>query len=207
MIWLVAGINGAGKSTISTTPSLLDFMGVSAVINPDQMARDIAVEQKISYELANLSAAIISQAMVFNEAVYSTIPAIAIETVLSTKKYDPILDIASQRKFPVGMIYVSVRSVELTLKHIETRVAAGLHNVPEDVVRKRWPLTMANMASWASRVDQLIVFANNSSVGQLVRVAQKTSKDRHIEILDRSELPELVEILLSNCSCKDLTRN
>lgn len=207
MIWLVAGINGAGKSTISTTPSLLEFMGVSSVINPDQMARDIARDQSVSYELANLSAAILSQAMVFNEAVYSPDPAIAIETVLSTRKYDPILDIASQREFPVGMIYVSVRSVELTLKHIETRVAAGLHNVPEAIVRKRWPLTMANMAALAPRLDQLIVFANNDTWGRLVRVAQKTSKDRAIEILDRNELPELVEILLRNCSCKDVTRN
>ncbi|MEQ1670889.1 MAG: hypothetical protein ABL893_08535, partial [Hyphomicrobium sp.] len=83
----------------------------------------------------------------------------------------------------------------------------GLHNVPEAIVRKRWPLTMANMAALAPRLDQLIVFANNDTWGRLVRVAQKTSKDRAIEILDRNELPELVEILLRNCSCKDVTRN
>ena len=197
MIWFVAGINGAGKSTVATTPALLDFMGVSAVINPDQMARDIARDQGITYELANLSAAILSQAMIFNEFVFSPDPAIAIETVLSTRKYDPILEIASQRNFPVGMIYVSVRSVELTLKHIETRVAAGLHNVPEDTVRKRWPLTMANMVAWAPKLDQLIIFANNSPDGTLVCVAQKRSKQTPIEILDKDELPELVELLLT----------
>jgi predicted ABC-type ATPase len=196
MIRFVAGINGAGKSTVGTMPALLDLMGVSAVINPDQMARDISSEKRISYDLANLSAAILSQAIVFTEAVYSPNPVIAIETVLSTRKYDPILEIANQRNFPVGMIYVSVRSVELTLKHIETRVAAGLHNVPEDVVRRRWPRTMANMASWAPRLDQLIVFANNSPGGKLVRVAQKRTKESAVEILDREELPELVEILL-----------
>ena len=142
-----------------------------------------------------MSAAILTQAMVFNQAVYGADPVIAIETVLSTRKYNPILDIASQRNFPVGLIYVSVRSVELTLKHIETRVAAGLHNVPEAAVRKRWPLTMANMVSWAPRVDQLIVFANNNPDGRLVRVAQKVSRHAQVQILDREELPELVELL------------
>ena len=42
MIWFVAGINGAGKSTVSATPSLLEHMGVSSVINPDIIARTIA---------------------------------------------------------------------------------------------------------------------------------------------------------------------
>ena len=195
MMWFVAGINGAGKSTASANKGLLDFMGVSAVVNPDTLARTIAEEQKIDYRLANLSAAILTQAMVFNEAVYSPNPTIAMETVLSTKKYDPILTIAEQRKFPVGLVYVSVRSVELTLGHIRTRVASGLHDVPENIVRKRWPLTMANMVAWAPRVDQLIVFANNNPDGRLVRVAQKYSREAPVEILDRDELPELIRLL------------
>lgn len=47
MIWFVAGINGAGKSTASSNSALLDFMGVNAVVNPDTLARTIAEEQKI----------------------------------------------------------------------------------------------------------------------------------------------------------------
>jgi predicted ABC-type ATPase len=93
------------------------------------------------------------------------------------------------------MIYVSVRSPELALKRIETRVAAGLHDVPEEIVRRRWRRTLENSCRWAPRVDQLIVFANNNADGQLVRVAQKLRKDWPIEILNSDELPELVELL------------
>ena len=37
MIWFVAGINGAGKSTVSATPSLLE-LGLGALVLPDQFA-------------------------------------------------------------------------------------------------------------------------------------------------------------------------
>jgi predicted ABC-type ATPase len=195
MIWFVAGINGAGKSTVSATPDLLEMMGIREVIDPDKVARILARERAIEYGLANLSAAILTQSMVFSEAVLCDDPAIAIETVLSTKKYTPILDIAQQREFGVGMIYVSVRSPELSLKRIETRVAASFHNVPEAVVRKRWRRTLENMALWAPRVDHLIVFANNNADGRLVRVAQKIGKGGGIEIFDHGELPELTLLL------------
>lgn len=195
MIWFVAGINGAGKSTISTDPLLLRSMGVPGVINPDTIARRIADTRKIDYGLANISAAVLTQAMVFNEAVYSDKPNIAMETVLSTPKYQPILDIAQQRGIEVGMIYVSVRSPELSLKRIETRVAAGLHNVPEATIRKRWRGTLEQLQIWAPRLDYLIVFANNNVGGPLVRVAQKLGQDNPIKILNHDELPELTALL------------
>jgi predicted ABC-type ATPase len=195
MIWFVAGINGAGKSTVAKNTLLLTLMGVRSVINPDLIAREIAQTRGIDYALANLSAAIMTQSMVFNEAVLSDVPVIAMETVLSTTKYTPILDIASQRGFEVGLIYVSVRNVELTLKRIETRTAAGLHNVSEATVRRRWAKTLENCAAWAPRVDRLIVLANNNSEGRVVPVARKVSKASPVEIMDREELPELTELL------------
>ena len=195
MIWFVGGINGAGKSTVSGNALLLTLMGVRSVINPDLIAREIARTRSIDYALANLSAAIMTQSMVFNEAILSDSPVNAMETVLSTTKYNPILDIASQRGFEVGLIYVSVQNVELTLKRIETRTAAGLHNVPEATVRQRWNKTLQNCAAWAPRVDRLIVLANNGSEGRVVPVARKVSKSSPIDILDRQELPELVELL------------
>lgn len=195
MIWFVAGINGTGKSTVSRDPLLLTLMGVSAVINPDSIAQEIARTRGLEYRLANLSAAIITQSMMFNEAVMNDTPSIAMETVLSTSKYNPILDIAEQRGIEVGLIYVSVKTVELTLQRIKTRVAAGLHDVPEATVRKRWPDTLQNCAAWAQRVDRLIVLANNRSDAPPVVVAHKLGKRNPIKILDRNELPELVPLL------------
>ena len=95
MIWFVAGINRAGKSTVSADTLLMRTMSVNEVINPDIVARTIANTKRIDYGLANISAAVLTQAMVFNKALYSDNPTIAMETVLSTPKYQPILDIAN----------------------------------------------------------------------------------------------------------------
>jgi predicted ABC-type ATPase len=195
MIWIVGGINGAGKSTISTNPLFLTLMGVSSVVNPDEIAQMISIRQGLEYALANLCAAVMTQSMVFNQAVMAKDPSIAIETVLSSDKYLPILDIAEQRKLKVGLVYVALHSVDLSLARISTRVAAGLHDVPEETVRKRWPKTLANCAKWAPRVDRLLVVANNDVARGLKVVARKLAKTDPIEILDYEELPELVRML------------
>jgi predicted ABC-type ATPase len=193
MIWFIAGINGTGKSTLCASPVIRDQLGVS-VINPDEAARKFAADTGLDYALANIAAAEITEGMVFLAATLAAYP-IAIETVLSSDKFYPILDIAQKRDVKVGLIYVAVQTVELALKRIETRVAAGLHNVPEERVRQRWAKTHENLRKWAPRVDQLFVFSNNDADRAPVLVAQKRSKLSSIEILDRVEVPHVIAML------------
>jgi predicted ABC-type ATPase len=193
MIWFIAGINGTGKSTLCSSPAVQDELGVS-VINPDEVARTIAADTGLDYALANLAAAEITEGEVFQTAARG-INSIAIETVLSSDKFYPVLDIAHTRGIQVGMIYIALRSVELSLKRIETRVAAGLHNVPEERVRERWTKTHENLRKWAPRVDRLIVFSNNDADRAPVLVAQKLSKTAIIQIYDRAEVPEVIAML------------
>ena len=193
MIGFIAGINGTGKSTLCSSPVVRNQLGVP-VINPDEVARAIAADTGIDYALANLAAAEITEGEVFQAAARGT-NSIAIETVLSSDKFYPVLDIALNREIEIGLIYVAVRSVELTLKRIETRVAAGLHNVPEARVRERWVKTHENLRKWAPRVDQLLVFSNNDADRSPVLVALKQSKLHSIEILNRVEVPEAIAML------------
>jgi predicted ABC-type ATPase len=193
MIWFIAGINGTGKSTLCSSPAVQGALGVS-VINPDEVARAIAADTGIDYALANLAAAEITEGEVFQAAARGT-RSIAIETVLSSDKFYPVLDIAHKRGIQVGMIYVALRSVELSLKRIETRVEAGLHNVPEERVRERWTKTHENLRKWAPRVDRLVVFSNNDADRPPILVAQKFSKLAAIEIYDRNEVPLVIKML------------
>ena len=193
MIWFIAGINGSGKSTLTSSPAVRHELGVS-VINPDEVARQISTDTGLDYSLANLAAAEITEGEVFQAAARGT-NAIAIETVLSSDKFYPVLNIAEKRGIQVGLIYVALRAVELSLKRIETRVAAGLHNVTEERVRERWPKTHENLRRWAPRVDRLIVFSNNDANRAPVVVALKLSKRASIEIFDRAEVPQAIAML------------
>ncbi len=195
MLWFFAGINGTGKSTLAGSKELLADLQIRRVVNPDALAQKIS-KTGVDYALANLAAANITQGDVYYQAVSLTAEkCYAIETVLSSGKNDPVLDIAGQRGIPVGLVYVGVHSVEVTLSRIKTRVAAGLHDVPEERVRKRWAKTLQSLGRWAPRVDQLFVYSNNGGKRGPVLVAEKIGKQSPIEIYDRTEVPEIIAIL------------
>ena len=133
MIWFIAGINGAGKSTLASNVYVRREFG-GHVINPDEIAKLIAFNARLDYRLANLAAAEITEGYVFDAVALSDRP-IAIETVLSSDKFLPVLEIANQRDIKVGLAYVAVRSVETSLARIKTRVAAGLHDVEDAIAQ------------------------------------------------------------------------
>jgi predicted ABC-type ATPase len=191
MIWFIAGINGAGKSTLTGSSTFRTALGITEIINPDDWARSIQKVSELPYPLCNLCAAILTQSKVFSEALFEKEPKAAIETVLSSEKFEPVLDIAERRRVAIGLVYVGIDSIDLALQRIRTRVAAGQHDVPAPSVKKRWERTRANLYKWAPRVDNLLVYANNYVDKPPVLVAMKASKISQIAILDRKELPEI----------------
>ena len=141
--------------------------------------------------MANLAAAEITEGEVFDAVAVSDKP-LAIETVLSSDKFIPVLEIAERRQIEIGLVYVALYNVELSINRIRTRVAAGLHDVSEDRVRQRWPKSLTNLKKWAPRVDKLLVFSNNDTDRAPVFVAKKLARFDKIEILDRLEVPEAI---------------
>ena len=120
----------------------------------------------------------------------------AIETVLSSAKFDPILLIAKQRRIGVGLDVVSVYIPSMmTLQRIKSRVAAGFHDVPEDKVRDRWAKTHQSLERWAPQVDKLFVFSNNGTGREPVAIAEKLTAEGPITIFDEDEVPEIAAAL------------
>jgi predicted ABC-type ATPase len=90
----------------------------------------------------------------------------------------------------VGMFYVSLASLDLALPRIGGRVAAGRHGVPEEKVRKRWPLSHRMLRRFVPKLDVLYVYDNSSDP---VLVASKTSAG--IQLIRPGRLPSVDEAL------------
>src|SRR5207244_3856001 len=69
----------------------------------------------------------------------------AFETTLTTKSYIPLLKKAKENKYKIVLFYYWLNSVELALKRIEDRVRKGGHDIPEDVVRRRFERSLRNL--------------------------------------------------------------
>ncbi len=80
------------------------------------------------------------------------------------------------------MIYVWLNSVELAIARVALRVASGGHNIPEDVIRRRYTRGRKNFLELYSKLtdrwqvydnsgkNQLIAFSNNHN--QTVTIIQ-----------------------------------
>ena len=68
----------------------------------------------------------------------------AFETTLAAKRYKNLVTRARESGYLVRMVFFWLRTPELALKRVETRVREGGHNIPEDVVRRRYKNGLGN---------------------------------------------------------------
>jgi len=185
---LVAGVNGSGKSTFAADAKGTDLLLGQATINPDDLGKDAAKE----FPTLNQSGADLAGAERAEKAVWRAIAegnSVAVETVLSSKKFAPVLVAARRRRFKTRLIFIALPTVEQSLARIAARVKSGGHDVPEEKVRQRWQAAHDNLVLFAPLVDDLIVFSNAGTTP--VVVAERAGRAQKVRLLEPGALPEI----------------
>ncbi len=62
----------------------------------------------------------------------------AFETTLSTKSYANTVKKAQKKGYFVTLVYFWLNSPELAIERVKERVLEGGHDIPEDVIRRRY---------------------------------------------------------------------
>lgn len=120
-----------------------------------------------------------------------------VETVLSTRKYEPAILRAKASGYDVGLIYIGLPDVNFSVARVRARREAQGHDVPEDRIRSRWSRSHDNLAYFARMVDVLFVFSNERQTGPKRAVASK--QKGMIRLLDPLALPEVTRRLAPLC--------
>lgn len=103
-LWIVAGINGAGKSTLCGRAEIKTLLKVTDILNPDIRTRALlAVQTELEVGEANLQAAKLTDAEVL-ERLRTRRESFGVETVLSSDKFDQVLEQARAEAWHVGLI-------------------------------------------------------------------------------------------------------
>lgn len=177
---LVGGINGAGKSTFAQdSETIYGLCGAEGVeyINPDLVTKAILeVEPTLSTQEANLRAAVESQDRLMAMLAMGT-TSVAIETVLSTDKYDEVIDEVVRRGYRFLFVYVVLGSVDEAISRVARRVRSGGHDVPETKIRKRWSLSLGKFPYFWGRADRAWVFFNGDRAERKPRVIAEKSPE------------------------------
>lgn len=155
-LYVIAGCNGAGKTTASYTilPEILDC---KEFVNADEIARGISPFQpeKVGIEAGRMMLKRIKNLLEVGES-------FAFETTLSTRSYITFIEKAKQLGYQVTCLFFLLDSEELAISRVATRVKEGGHNIPEEVIRRRYKSGLKNFFNlFLHRVDNWL-FVNNS---------------------------------------------
>lgn len=157
MITVLAGINGAGKSSIAG--EYLRSRG-AAYYNPDEVARQLIIEQpRMSLDEANGRAWQIGYELL--NAAIDLDDDFAFETTLGGTKIFQSLMKAITLKRQVRIFFVGLTSPELHIERVRNRVRHGGHPIDEEKIRQRWENSRANVVALISCCHSVNVFDNS----------------------------------------------
>jgi predicted ABC-type ATPase len=138
---IIAGPNGAGKTTFAR-----EFLPQEGrclnFINADLIAAGLA---PFSPDSASLQAAkLLAQAI---DTAVAARHDFAVETTLSGRSYLGLIRAWRGAGYRVGLVFLRLPSADLAVERIRLRVQQGGHDIPEDVIRRRFAQGWANFQS------------------------------------------------------------
>ena len=131
-LYILAGCNGAGKTTASYSflPEILDCR---EFVNSDEFAKSLS---PFDPSVASVSASRFMLRRI--DYLLKRGSDFSIETTLATRSLVSIINEARAQSYVITLLYLWVQAPEIAIQRVRDRVASGGHNIPEDVLRRRY---------------------------------------------------------------------
>lgn len=164
-IYIIAGCNGAGKTTASYTilPEILDC---KEFVNADNIAAGLSPFQpeKVAFEAGRIMLERIEILLKSNKN-------FAFETTLATKSYKNKLLRAIENGYNVKLLFFWLPSIEMAINRVAIRVSEGGHNIPKEIVERRYLRGIENLFKiYIPLCNEWAVFDNSD--GEPKKIAQ-----------------------------------
>lgn len=184
-LWLLAGGNGAGKSTFYQ--SRLAPLGIP-FINADVIAKELHPEapERFSYEGAKLAEQMRFQLLQEGRS-------FCFESVFSHPSKIDFVARAKALGYQVILVFIHLDNTALNKARVSQRVSEGGHNVPEDKVDSRIPRLLENIKVVIPLCDHVRILDNSRADNPFQQLV--TIRNGAIEI-DCLDLPGWLEELL-----------
>ncbi len=184
-LYIIAGCNGAGKTTASFT-ILVDTLDCKEFVNADEIARGLSPFQpeKVAFEAGRIMLNRI------DELLHKGIN-FSFETTLSTRSYKSFVLKAQQKGYKVTLLFFWLQTVELANERVKIRVLEGGHNIPTDIIERGYSRGIQNLFDiYLDIVDAVLIFDNSFGNHQLIA---QTDNLGELEILDELKFYKLKE--------------
>jgi predicted ABC-type ATPase len=178
-LYIIAGCNGAGKTTASFT-ILPEILSCFEFVNADEIARGLSPFQpeKVAVEAGRIMLKRIDE-------LFKLKVDFAFETTLASKTYKEKVLYAQANGYKVILLFLWLRDVQLAIDRVKSRVQEGGHNIPENVIRRRYKNGIKNLFDiYLPLMDEFIVADNSELEFQIVAEGSNTEP---IKIFDSTK--------------------
>jgi len=184
-LYIIAGCNGAGKTTASYT-ILPEIIKCKEFVNADEIAKGLSPFQpeSVSFESGRIMINRINDLLKENES-------FAFETTLSTRSYKNKVLKAKEQGYTTTLLFFWLNNIELAKERVKIRVKEGGHHIPEDVIERRYIKGILNLFDiYLPIIDGVLIFDN--SYGKHELIAHKI-EDEKIKIINNQKFNLLKE--------------
>lgn len=155
-LYIIAGPNGAGKTTASMT-ILPEILNCREFVNADEIAKGLSPFQP---ETVSFEAGRIMLNRIYH--LISTGDTFAFETTLSTLSYQSLITFAKNHGYTIHLLFFYLNSSDLARERVARRVSEGGHNIPHEVIARRYDRGLENFFNRFMNISDKWSFYDNS---------------------------------------------
>lgn len=156
-LFIISGCNGAGKTTASYT-ILPEMLKCNEFVNADEIAKGLSPFQP---EKAMIDAGRIMLHRIKELTRLGN--CFAVETILASKTYLRFIEHAKSQGYYVTLVYFWLNCPELAVERVKKRVKQGGHNIPEEVIYRRYKAGLKNLNNLYLDVADFWMILDNSN--------------------------------------------
>ena len=162
ILYIIAGCNGAGKTTASYNV-LPNMLNCKEFVNADEIARGLSpfASETMAVQAGKLMLERI------NELLGKRVT-FAIETTLATRSYVNLVTRAQAVGYQVHLLFFWLESPGFARRRVAERVRAGGHNIPSEVIERRYWLGLRNLFElFIPKVNYWALYDNNARTSMI----------------------------------------
>lgn len=183
-IFVFGGCNGSGKTTVANT--ILEAFSDVEFVNADLIAArlnplnvDVVAIQASRLMLQRLNTLSIQKAN------------FAFETTLATRTFAKFLRDCQTKEYRINLIYIWLDSVELAIDRVRKRVESGGHDIPIEVIHRRYERGRKNLIQlYLPIANRFQAYDNSTTISSLI--AYRSNLKQEIVIIEQNTWNQII---------------
>lgn len=161
-LFIIAGCNGAGKTTASFT-ILPEILNCHEFVNADIIAKGLSpfAPEKAAVAAGRILLERVKELMESGKD-------FAIETTLATRTHVKMIKEAQARGYIVTILFFWLNMPSLAIERVRLRVQSGGHNVSEDKIRRRYDMGIIHLFQLYLPICDYWIIIDNSNAPMII---------------------------------------